>query len=1177
MSKMQWTAQQEDAIKTRDKTLLLSAAAGSGKTAVLVERIAGLLLDKERPIGADELVVVTFSNAAAAEMKQRLVKRLFNEEKENPSNQMLKQQLRLLKQAKISTVHAFCYDLIRENFFELGLPADIHIADEREMQILFQESLSRAIEQNYDKNNEDFFNLVDMLSVGRDDKKLRETVETLYKFIRSYPFYTSWLDKRLKDFDNVDSPENSVWGEIIIEYAESIFKYAVQILQGAIAIANNDSYVMEKYNPLLQEELSQAQNLVLLAKEKNWEGIYESLSELRFSTLPRIPKEANPEIKNLAQAQRNLTKKVLTDIAKKNLFCEAEDFLSDNTYMKGLIAGIFSLTKDLDNQFSKDKLERKLLDFSDLEHFALKLLVSEKNDDYKFSNLAKTLSQTYKEVLVDEYQDTNMIQDLIFKAVSDEGKNLFMVGDVKQSIYGFRQAMPEIFLNKKQTFKLLSDNADTAKIILSKNFRSRKEVTDGINFIFKQIMSEEVGGLDYGEEEQLVVGALYPEANDRGCELAVIDLGSIDEEDLSSREIEANYIADRIKQLIDSGYEVLGKNGMRKIEPYDIAILLRSANNKAPIYQNALKKIGLDGDYSPDSGFLSSIEVSCVISLLKAIDNPLLDIDLFGAMMSPLFDFSADDMAKLSAKRTDKPLFLRLMENYPHSEKAKNFLELFSELRAFSATTNTAELIYKIYDMTGFETIVRVMKNGKTKSLNLKLLADYAAEFDANGYKGLSAFVRFINKLDESGGDLSPAIISETGDNSIKIMSIHRSKGLEFPVVFLADSSKKFNTTDLRATSMLHSKLGFASMRRDNELGIQYKTTHLNAVSIQSEKDLLSEEMRVLYVALTRAKEKLIIVASISNLANNVKGLNIPINSDKKLPSGLVKSKMSYSSWIISALLHHEYATPLLNIGETEALGTIENCGKFQITIETNLQKNQEKLLENKENELLPSEETVSIFKEREKFVYPFEAETKTPTKLAISSIGKEENFADKFSMRPKFLREEQMTGAEKGSATHKFMQFARYEKLADDMENELERLVEFEFLSREEADNVDTKKIKILSQSKLFERIMCADKVLREYSFLAEVSEKELAQYTDKIKENAVVAVQGIADCIIIENGKATVIDYKTDFAKAEDELISKYATQLNLYKLLLKESLNCEVSQSIIYSFSLGREINV
>lgn len=1175
MSAIKWNENQLKAINARDKSLILSAAAGSGKTAVLVERIASLLLDKDNPVGADELIVVTYSNAAAAEMKQRLSQRLMEEKITNPNNKLLKRQITLLKQAKISTVHAFCNDLIKDNFFRLNLPSDIHIADEQEKNILFEDSLNKAIENNYNKNDSSFLEIVDMLSVGRDDRKLKDTIKKLYTFIRSYPFYINWLDERLNDFNHSQKSGETIWGKIILNYAKDIFNYSLSILEGAEKIAASDEAVKDKYSVIIFEEKNQLKALIKLAEALDWNGVYDSLSTISFNKLPIMSKkiEFDIQIKEAAQEQRNLAKKVLLDFVKKDIFCSEENFYIDNEYMKKLFNGIVSLIKDLDIQFANDKLEKRVMDFSDLEHFTLKLLVKEENGEFIPTDMAQSLSEKYKEVLVDEYQDTNAIQDLIFKSVSDNGKHLFMVGDVKQSIYGFRQAMPEIFLSKKKSYPSLDDNKSKAKIILANNYRSRKEITDGINFIFRLLMSEEVGGLNYGGEDELYAGAKYPEADDRGCELDLIELQNYDEEDLSSSEIEADYIAKRIKNMIDSGYEITDKSLTRKLKLSDVAILLRATKDKAVIYQEALKRVGLDSNFSDDRGFLSSIEIRSVMSLLKALDNPLLDVELFSAMMSPLFEFSAEELAEVSAKNTNKPLYVRLLEKCETNSKVKIFINDFQKLRIFASSSSTNDLIYKIYDLTEYETKVRMMQKGKIKSLNLKLLADYASDFDNNGYKGLNSFLHFIVKLEESGGDLAPANFKEKSDESVEIMSIHSSKGLEFPIVFLADCGKRFNKMDLMETTIINSKLGFAAYRTDNDLGVRYKTVHYSAVQIQSEKDLLSEEVRLLYVAMTRAKEKLIITAALNNIAGKIKRLNVPINTGK-LPFGFVKSQNSYSDWIISAILHHHSSSVLLSYAGVINLGNIEDSGIFDVNIvdEYNIENNNENVIAMEKAS--PSATITNILINRKEFIYHYKEQTLTPTKLAISAIGKDEKFSYKFSKRPKFLFDVKMTAAEKGNTTHKFMQFAKYENL-NNIEAEIKRLVDNEFLSKEEAENVDVKKVQKFTQSDLFKRMLCADKIYREYDFLAEVSGEEISEYTNSVKNDCFVTVQGIADCVIIEKEKATVIDYKTDFVKTLDELKEKYNIQLNLYKKLLSESLGCEISQAIIYSFHLGKEI--
>ena len=1174
MSSVKWTEDQEKAINTRNTELLLSAAAGSGKTAVLVERIVSLITDKDNPVSPDELVVLTFSRAAAAEMKQRLIKRMIQEEKHEKSV-FLRNQRRLLNHAQISTVHVFCKNIISENFFSLDISPDFRVADEKESGVIFEESLTKAIEENYENGDKDFFELVDLISEGRDDRLLRKTMATLYKNIRSYPFYLKWMEERLMDFDFGGEIGKSVWGKVIFDEAENKVKYALGLLKFARETSLCDGKVYEKYSGVLSDEINQAENLSRICEERNWNAMKEALDRISFARMPTIKKCGNIDIKDRAKSLRDSAKTELQNLRNSEYFCSSEDFLRDNEYIKKLMTLIFSLIKDIDRIFAEEKAKRKLLDFSDLEHYALKLLVKYSENGYETTDYAKFLSQKYKEILVDEYQDTNLIQEMIFKSISDGGKKMFMVGDIKQSIYGFRQARPELFLEKKNIFKNLEEGKKQkkAKIVLSKNFRSCKEVTKGINFIFKLIMSEKSGGIEYGEEDSLIYNENGKFAmEDRGCEFVLLDTKSMSEEDFTARENEASYVAERIKEMIKSGCMVTDKDGERPLRCSDIAVLMRSVKGKADIYQSIFKKAGLSVIYSGENEFLDSFEISAVMSLLRAIDNPLLDNELFSALMSPLFGFTADEMAELSVNNKDKPLYLRLQDKKDNMHKCRKTLEIFDELKRSSVSMSVCDLLIKIYNITSFETLVRVMPGGKVRSMNLKLLTQYAQEADEAGM-GLGGFISFVNKLSESDRDFPSAQVSSEAQDAVKIMSIHASKGLEFPVVFLVDTATKFNKTDLRENTVLHPKLGFASKRRDMKLGVKFNTVHYDAVNLEKKNDLLSEEMRVLYVALTRAKEKLIITASVSNPETLIKKLNVPL-INKKIPDGLILSRESYADWIISALLHHEYGLNLCAAGESEQIDVLSDEGRFKINIlQEKSEIGEEEICEDEENEV--SEEIIEMLRKRSEFVYKDYEMTETPTKFAISSIGRGGDINAAFEKRPKFIQEKELTGAEKGNALHKFMQFADYANLTNNIVGEIERLVEKDFISKKEANALNTNKIKKFVDSPLFHRVMSAEKIYREYDFLAEVGNDVLGEYTDLVKGDCKVTVQGIADCIIIENGIASVIDYKTDYVKSDEELIEKYKIQLLLYKKLLSESLGCEVKESIIYSFCLDKEI--
>ncbi len=1175
--KVNWTQAQKAAIEVRDMSVIVSAAAGSGKTAVLVERVVSLLTDEKNPVEFENMILATFSKASASEMKHRISQRLGELYKQSKSP-FIRRQIQDLPKARISTVHSLCFDLIRENFHTLNFSPNPKIGDEKELEIIRRGAILDVLNKKYEELCEGFRDLSELMSSGNNDNGLITTIEDMYAFLRSYPFYNKWVEEMKEEYSQTDNPQHSKWGKVIIEYALSTCKYIKELLTHALNEAKKDDKVHEGYSNAILSDLEQVNNIIIALTASDWTTCHKLLSNLSFMTLGRVTKCENKHIQNNVKSLRDDSKKLLKDLADKHYFCSKEEFKKEMQFILPLINTLFDTIIEIDELYSELKKEKNLLDFSDLEHLALKLLVTMEESGYKYTETAKMLSEDIYEVLVDEYQDTNYVQDMIFKAITDDGRKLFMVGDVKQSIYGFRQAKPEIFLDKKENFPNYTLKDKEGKIIMQDNFRSRKEITDSINYIFSKVMSKKAGGMDYNEEDALFPAANYPNAKDVGCEVVLLDSASGDNED-SKREVEAKYIAQRISDMISSGYTVHEKGLDRPLRFSDIAILLRSTSNKSDIYQRALKGNGIDSIINLEKGFIFSEEVYSVICFLKIIENPLLDIELTNALISPLFGYTAKDLGRLSLNKTDKPLFVRLKEG-KNTEKIDRFFKIYDEISSYTAITPVSELIYMLYDLTNAESVFGMMKNGNAKVVNLRLLSEYASKFDKNGYKGLSSFISFVNKIIDNGSDLAPGSLKNETLEAVKIMSIHKSKGLEFPVVFLADTTKRFNEEDNKKNYLINPDLGFACKRKDLRLGAKYNTMPLLGIRLKNRKEMLDEELRLLYVALTRAKEKLIITATSKNITSEISKSVIPLTKEDKIPERYINNSSSYAQIILSALLHHKDGITLRNECEIISEDSHGNVGEFNIII-TNL-SNKEKKSDNEdvvENISFKGDEKLLLeIIKRQSYKYPYEEMTKLPTGLAISHIGKDkEEKGDIFSKRPKFLTEQKLTAAERGTAMHKFMQYADYGAAATSLDEEIKRLLSKNYLSEKESESLNITKLKKFFNSTLYNRMENADGMLREYSFFADISGKRLKAYTDEIPENASVALQGIADCILLENGKATIIDYKTDFVSNVDIFKEQYSTQINLYKEIVKSFLGYGEVEAMIYSFYLDDTINI
>ena len=897
-----WTRAQQQAISCRGGTVLVSAAAGSGKTAVLVQRVIDILTDRKHPVDADRILVVTFSNAAAEEMRQRINTRLSELLAENPTDSYLLRQRTLLSAAHISTVHSFCLELVRANFQLLDIPADFRLGSQNEIDLLEEDVAVQTIEQNYEDNDGSFSDLVELVSSGRDDKGLQDTLHRLYGFVRSHPFYREWLNEKLLMYDDTIPVGQTVWGQVILQYALDAVEFAQSQLRRAIEQMQGDAAMEKAYLPAFASDLAQLNALYSTLRTGSWGEVCQQLQTIRPERLGSLRGYEDDGKKQLVQRMRKSAQAVVAKLAEQ-LFCaDEQEFAEDIRFLRPRIETLFSLVLDYDRRLLAAKRERSLLDFADLEHFAVQLLVERRDGEYCKTPLARQLSESFAFVLVDEYQDTNATQDMIFGSVS-RPDNLFMVGDVKQSIYRFRQAMPEIFIHKRSAYHDYDGQNYPARIVLSNNFRSRSQVTDAINYLFYALMSREVGEIDYDDSEALTPSAVYPEHLQADTEMHLVENRS---EELSDPMAEAGYAARQIKKMLDEGFLVNDHGQMRPVRPGEICILLRSMKNRAQIYENELTRLGVPVWTDSRVGFLETVEISTALSILRAVDNPLIDIHLTAAMMSPVYAFTADEMAvvRMHDRRSHLYLNCQAIAQQPEdereqqlSQKCADFLSSFSQLRQIASSSPAHRLIQQLIDRTGLWDMVLAMKYGQTRKANLRLLIQYAQEYEAGGLKGIAGFLRFVDRMQQRGEDWSCAGAASDRSDAVRIMSIHHSKGLEFPVAFLCDTAKKFNTQDLHSNMLLHSQLGFACCARDFVTRKQYPTVPMEALRLELERSMLSEEMRILYVALTRAKEKLVITAVQNDLEKKLSGFAGALAENDRVSPYVARSAQSYADW----------------------------------------------------------------------------------------------------------------------------------------------------------------------------------------------------------------------------------------------------------------------------------------
>ncbi len=1181
-----WTSQQLDAITARGGSLLVSAAAGSGKTAVLVERIIRRIEDADCPVRADRLVVATFSNAAAAEIRERVEAALEERLAMRPDDLGLRRQQMLLAKAHIGTIHSFCLDLIRHNFQALSVPCDFRIGDENELALLKAEACEEIIEEAYAQGDQEFFALVELISSSRDDRALVQTIERLHGFVRSHPFPNDWLNSTLAQYDPKLAVADTHWGMQILSYASQALEHSVSLLAWAVDTISENEKLTRAYLPAFMDDYSNAQQLLALAQKKDWDALYKALRACEFSRLGQLRGFDDPALKDRLTAARKSYKDLLANLRDKQICATTVQHREDMIDLGPKVRVLFELVQAFSTRYDDKKRERALLDFSDLEQLALRLLVRKEDGRVVSTPLAHTIAEGIEEIYIDEYQDVNEAQDAIFSAISHDRENLFMVGDVKQSIYRFRQASPELFLRYKDEFAPYDGLAFPAKITLGRNFRSRKCVTDAVNFIFHQIMSRAAGEIDYSGDELLIPAARYPEDAYAKTHLHLLDLSRAEEE-ATAAVLEARHIAREIKAMLDAGLTVTDKGQERRATLGDFAILLRSVKERAAIYAKELAALGIPvmGDAGGDA--LRAREVSVLISLLRVIDNPLSDLDFAAVLLSPMFLFTATELAALRLASPREPLYLAAVRYARQDEKTKECLDTLTALRAQAVTLSADRLIEHAYQLTDFDLRVRAMPNGAKRMANLRLLCEYAHTFEQTGYGGLPGFVRHLSRMAEEGLTLGEAPAFFETDDTVRIMSIHKSKGLEFPVCFVADCARQFNRRDTMQQSLLHPRLGFSCKRREPEVLKQYTTVPHEALKLAITQGAVAEEMRVLYVALTRAKEHLFITASEKNPGVKLAKLGATITAGETLTPYTAMGANSFSDWVLTAALRRPEADALRECAGLDRSAVLHITGEDEWEIRLVGAQTAQAQQVPEEKPVAPmSEPDTALLKRlanKLAYRYPFADSVTVPTKLAVSDIAKQTGTT--LLSTPSFALGEGLTPTQKGNALHKFMQFADYHNARNDCTAELLRMQQQNYLTSEEVQAVDKSALDIFFRSPLAQRMFASQTLVRELKFISALPAYEVGFAANHPLDTSAsidaadddIIIQGVADCVFYEKDGVVIVDYKTDRVTDPQQLIERYATQLYYYKRALEKSLARPVKQSIIYSFVLGCEIEV
>mgnify|MGYP004585664929 FL=1 len=1214
MAEVKWTNEQLQAIQEKDSNILVAAAAGSGKTAVLVERIIHKIIDEQMDI--DKILVVTFTNAAASEMRERILEAIYKKLEENPENVHLQRQIILLNKASICTIHSFCLDVIHNHFYEIDLPSNFKIADTAEIDLLKQEVLDDLFEQKYTENDKDFIELLENYTNYRGDEALQELVLKIYKFIQSSPFPIKWVQEKLELLKIEDKDiSQTIWGKLIIQTVEDDIQESIMQLE---AVKSKMALYpeMTKFYQTISEDII---NLKDLQKYNSWDELYIKLLNFNFSKWPVDQKVTN-DLKEDSKEIRDKVKKHIKEKTAKLLSCSQEQAVKDLKIITPILEKLANLVTEFTKNFAEKKKEKNCIDFNDIEHFALKILLDENNNP---TEVAKKYKEKFEEIAIDEYQDSNLVQEAILTSIS-KGNNIFMVGDVKQSIYKFRQARPELFLQKYDEYKNKEEKTqeDNLKIQLFRNFRSRQNILNITNLVFESIMSKELGDINYNENEYLNYGANYPEPeeikNYAGiAELDIIDLkedesitafeGEEDEEEQERVEddvLEAKFVANKIQELLNSDYMVFDKKqGYRKIRPKDIVILLRATSNLSPIYEKELSDLELPVFSDTSGTYLDTVEIQTILSVLKIIDNPLQDIPLVVVLRSSICNFTDNDL--ITIRLTDRNcnfyealIKTRLICDGDLKDKIESFLEKLEKWKSISQYMPLDEFIWQIYLDTGYYQYVGLLPNGAMRQANLKTLFEKAKQYEKASFKGLFNFIQFIDKLKKQNGDLASAKLIGENEDVIRIMSIHKSKGLEFPVVFLCNSHKKFNMQDLNDNILLHQDIGFGPTIMDTARKIKYSSIAKDAIKLKMKQETLSEEQRILYVALTRAKEKLYITGRSKDLTKYVQDKNKILemyeSENIKLDAKLMKKANSYLDWIMYVYLFNQGRTITLK-GESYKLSDIitlnvsnkkdllKALAKEEVVEQIDLKEKIEQILKNKSDE--ENKKSEQALEELLEWKYDYIVDTTLPTKSSVTKIKQEkikleeilkgiesEEVEYKKSYTPKFMQEDKkISSAEKGTLVHLCIQ--RLDEKKDyelkDIQNMILNLVEKEIITQNEADAIDVNLIYQYTKSQLFEELRQAKEVHKEQPFYINIPAKDVVSEAENSKKN--ILVQGIIDLYYIDkNDNLVLIDFKTDYISnepnAKEKILDKYKVQLEIYKTALEQALGRKVNKTAL-----------
>ena len=1158
MSTVQWTPAQQAAIEDRGGTLLVSAAAGSGKTAVLVERAVRLIIDEKTPVAADRLLIVTFTRAAAEELRARIAVRLTAEAAAHPESAYLRRQRLLLGRANICTVDAFCMQLLKRYFAELELPPDFTLADDAKAYTMRQNALAAVLEELYE--DADFCAFASLYGRARSDAGAAGAVLALYDFSRTLPHPDAVLEEICKAYENDLPLCDTAWGRRLLESAAQAVQSAKRLANAARSIAL-ETPGLEGYLPALEGDGAFLDALLEYICAKRWDDAVVYAAEYRPASLK--PVRGDLPGKEAVKALRDAVKDTIERLKKDVFLCTQEEFNADRARIAPLARALARGARLFGERLFAGKLAEKALEYSDFEHLALRLLCDEHGEK---TGTARTVSRMFDAVLVDEYQDTNELQALLYRCLAnDEGSNLFFVGDVKQSIYRFRLASPEIFIGKRESCAPYAPGGPhPAALTLGHNFRSAGNVIDQINDVFSCLMSRAVGDVDYTRDERLVRGT--NDAYDGGP----MELLIVDESAENAARGDAGAVADAIGRLVNGAFPVREKGGGTRPCTYgDCCILLRSRANFAR-YEAEFARRGIPAFADTGESPLTASEVSPLLSLLRVIDNPAQDVHLAAALLSVMFSFTPDDLTRLRVLAPRGSLYAALLQS--EEPKARDFLDTLAALRRMAAASSVAELCDEIFARTHYFAAVGAMENGAARRETLRAFTAWAAQSEG-GAGGLAAFLRVVDSAIESGA-VHAASAPALPKGAVSIMTIHRSKGLEFPVVILADTDRRFNLRDTSDPVLFHPVLGMGMNLRAGEGGL-FSTAPHRAIRTAQRAEAVSEEMRVLYVALTRARDKLIVTVPMAKPEKKLSAMAVTLRGTNGADPYTLGRASSLADWLCTAALLHPDCEELRRFAGAPALPVTQARGQLHAAVIAAPDAVQTAAPPPFKRTTPPDAALAERLAQGFAAAYENAPLCALPAKLSVSDLTHAD--AQPVLTRPAFLYEEGLTAAERGTAMHTALQFIDLAAAEEDLSAELQRLTQGGWLDAALAEKLERPRMTAFLKSPLAARMRAAKTLLREYDFITAVSAKYVDETLPERFAHQPVLVQGIADAVILNGREAEIVDYKTDRGKSPRQLLDAYAKQLLLYKTAVEKRLCVSVTRCTIYSFALGREIDV